>query len=203
MPHTKAKILDTATRLFADHGYDATSIREIAEEVGVAPALIHHHYESKAELLHALFEKMRVWATEHRRHALERHAGEPLRERCRALIRNTFEMACQRPDYFRVLASTAYSQEVWEAAGMNQLMWEGMTENLGPTFQEWLETYPERGLAPLIQVTVATFGACVARSIVGGGTPPAPAEVSERDWARQWCESMTEAQMRALFPGAP
>jgi AcrR family transcriptional regulator len=46
-------VLDTARRLFADAGYDKTSVRDIAAGAGVDPALIRHYFGSKAELFRA------------------------------------------------------------------------------------------------------------------------------------------------------
>lgn len=40
----------TARRLFANSGYDKTSVRDIAAAAGVDPALIRHYFGSKAEL---------------------------------------------------------------------------------------------------------------------------------------------------------
>lgn len=40
----------TARRLFAESGYDKTSVRDIAAAAGVDPALIRHYFGSKAEL---------------------------------------------------------------------------------------------------------------------------------------------------------
>lgn len=51
MSDTKQKILDTAERLFGEHGYDATSLRQIIAEAGVNLAAIHYHFGSKQELL--------------------------------------------------------------------------------------------------------------------------------------------------------
>ena len=52
-PDTRQKLLDTARRLFADAGYDKTSVRDIAAAAGVDPALIRHYFGSKAELFRA------------------------------------------------------------------------------------------------------------------------------------------------------
>src|ERR671932_1709126 len=46
-------ILDAARRLFAEHGYVATSLRAIAAEAGVDAALIIHFFGTKAKLLAA------------------------------------------------------------------------------------------------------------------------------------------------------
>jgi len=47
---TRNVILATARRMFADAGYDKTSVRELAAEAGVDPAMIRHYFGSKAEL---------------------------------------------------------------------------------------------------------------------------------------------------------
>lgn len=51
---TKQVILETATRLFAEHGYDATSLRQIADAVGTTKAALYYHFPAKEDLLVAL-----------------------------------------------------------------------------------------------------------------------------------------------------
>lgn len=47
---TRAEIIDAALRLFSTEGYDKVSLRQVAREADVDPALIHHYFENKAEL---------------------------------------------------------------------------------------------------------------------------------------------------------
>lgn len=49
----RARIRDAALRHFADHGADATTIRAVAEEAGVTPGLVCHHFGSKRGLREA------------------------------------------------------------------------------------------------------------------------------------------------------
>ena len=49
-------ILEVAERLFATQGFAATSIREIAEQVDVTPAMVHYYFGSKKRLLRAVME---------------------------------------------------------------------------------------------------------------------------------------------------
>jgi AcrR family transcriptional regulator len=51
-------ILDAAEMLFADQGYAATSIREVAEAVGVNTALVHYYFGRKPQLLEAVFDRV-------------------------------------------------------------------------------------------------------------------------------------------------
>ncbi len=50
---TRSAILVAARRLFADQGYDGASIRDIAAQAGVDPALVHHFYGNKEALFTA------------------------------------------------------------------------------------------------------------------------------------------------------
>jgi len=52
----KAMIRNTALRLFADRGPDAVTVREVATAASVSPALVMHHFGSKAGLRSAVDE---------------------------------------------------------------------------------------------------------------------------------------------------
>jgi AcrR family transcriptional regulator len=53
---TREAISDAARRGFAELGYDRTTIRGIAEEAGVDPALVMHYFGSKQKLFLAVME---------------------------------------------------------------------------------------------------------------------------------------------------
>jgi AcrR family transcriptional regulator len=55
-PDTRESILDAARRLFADKGFDATTVRAIAADAGVDPAMIHHFWGTKEELFRATLQ---------------------------------------------------------------------------------------------------------------------------------------------------
>jgi AcrR family transcriptional regulator len=48
-----ARIRGAAMRLFAERGFDATSIRDVAAEAGVSSSLVVHHFKTKAQLKQA------------------------------------------------------------------------------------------------------------------------------------------------------
>jgi AcrR family transcriptional regulator len=54
---TKDRILDAAERLFAEHGFAATSLRTITAEAGVNLAAVNYHFGSKGALMLAIFER--------------------------------------------------------------------------------------------------------------------------------------------------
>lgn len=55
---TQAKILATAYDLFASHGIDGASIRDIARGAGVSLAMVHHYFGSKQGLYSACIQAM-------------------------------------------------------------------------------------------------------------------------------------------------
>ncbi|MGA8112343.1 MAG: TetR family transcriptional regulator [Actinocatenispora sp.] len=55
-PDTREAILDAARRIFAEVGFDGASIRRIAGEAGVDPALVHHYFGAKDQLFTAALE---------------------------------------------------------------------------------------------------------------------------------------------------
>ncbi|HEV7883543.1 MAG TPA: TetR family transcriptional regulator, partial [Solirubrobacteraceae bacterium] len=53
---TRSAILDAARAAFAARGYDAVSVRSVAREAGVDPALVHRFFGSKEQLFVAALE---------------------------------------------------------------------------------------------------------------------------------------------------
>ena len=47
---TRAAILDAAQKLFAQHGHDRTTVRDIAAKASIDPALVIRYFGSKDEL---------------------------------------------------------------------------------------------------------------------------------------------------------
>ena len=56
-PDTKNRILDAAERLFADKGFDATSLRMITAAAEVNLAAVNYHFQSKEALLQAVYAR--------------------------------------------------------------------------------------------------------------------------------------------------
>ena len=90
---TQERILKTAARLFADRGYEATSIRIIATKAGVNQAAINYHFKSKDGLYREVLRRALRGLTEHHlAHAQETQAmsreqalGEFIRQQLRPL----------------------------------------------------------------------------------------------------------------------
>ncbi len=48
---TRSRIQEVALELFTEHGYEATSLREIAERLGVTKAALYYHFRTKDEII--------------------------------------------------------------------------------------------------------------------------------------------------------
>ena len=55
--HTKQRILLEALRLFSQKGYDAVSVEQIADAVGIRAPSLYKHYKGKRDIFDAIFEE--------------------------------------------------------------------------------------------------------------------------------------------------
>jgi AcrR family transcriptional regulator len=80
---TIAQIQAAARASFAKNGWAGTSLRAIAREVGVDPALVHYYFSSKEELLDAVTTFPVEWVA-----SIQAAHSVPLGQRGEAIVRN-------------------------------------------------------------------------------------------------------------------
>lgn len=73
----RARLLDAAIARFARDGIAATSLRAIAADAGVTPAMLHYYFGDKAQLKQALIEERLQPTMEPIRERLMRHGEDP------------------------------------------------------------------------------------------------------------------------------
>src|SRR5215207_9236908 len=115
----REQILKTALKLFAAQGFDATSTRQIAREVGIAEGLIFHYFPTKASLLTAILEdqveERRAFRRE-LRPLLEDAAGKPVSAVLHAVASGWFATLRRDEETVVVLFTAAQTNpEVWQA----------------------------------------------------------------------------------------
>ncbi|WP_405852747.1 TetR/AcrR family transcriptional regulator [Streptomyces sp. NBC_00090] len=76
------RLLAAATRLFAEQGYDRTSVQEIVEAAGVTKGALYHYFGSKEDLLQEVYS--RVLRLQQERLDGYADADAPVEERLRA-----------------------------------------------------------------------------------------------------------------------
>ena len=141
MTDTKSKILDTAERLIAIQGFEATSLRQIIAQAGVNLASVHYHFGSKEELLD---------------HVIARKATA-VNEQRMALLQGFEREAGSEPVAVEKVLS-AFLEPMIEAGGRN------------PQFVQLMGRMQNEGLLPAIiakhfQPTVAYFLKALRRSV--------------------------------------
>ena len=56
--HTRAQLLDAAEAIFAERGFDATRLEDVAKAVGIRRASIVYHFRDKQTVYHAVLERV-------------------------------------------------------------------------------------------------------------------------------------------------
>jgi AcrR family transcriptional regulator len=64
-PPVKERLLSVATRLFARHGFESTSVQDIVDAAGVTKGAMYHYYGSKDDLLFEVYHRLLTMQTEH------------------------------------------------------------------------------------------------------------------------------------------
>ena len=98
---TRDRVLDAALASFGGRGFEATSLDQVAAELGIRKQTILYYYPSKAELLDAVIDVSSTALAETLEAALA-DAG-PGWDRVEAIIRSVFRLALRRPELLGLL----------------------------------------------------------------------------------------------------
>ena len=109
---TKTAILDAATHLFAERGYEGASLRDILQDANVNSAAAHYHFGSKEAVYRAAIERWLLPLCEERQRSFDSLRFENIgpKERLERLIRayiGPHLQLCNRPearDYMRLIS---------------------------------------------------------------------------------------------------
>jgi AcrR family transcriptional regulator len=97
----RRQILAAAVKVFADKGFHASRVGDIAEEAGIAYGLVYHYYESKEDLLETIFRT--TWTEMLARVREVEEAGVPAAEAVRQVTALLLRTWRRDPDLVRVL----------------------------------------------------------------------------------------------------
>lgn len=109
---TVTQIEQAARASFAQNGWAGTSLRGIAREVGVDPALVHYYFSSKEELLDAVTTPPQEWIA-----SIRATSSRPLRQRGEAIVRNVLWLWSQpeiRETLTSILLTAAHERRTQE-----------------------------------------------------------------------------------------
>jgi AcrR family transcriptional regulator len=94
----KARILDTARKLFAENGYSGTTTRMIAKEVGIDISTLYYHWGEKADLYDAVLTATREEIKLELKNIEKVIHGKPLRKRLEIAINMSCDYLFQNPE---------------------------------------------------------------------------------------------------------
>jgi AcrR family transcriptional regulator len=138
-PSTRDTILVAARQRFADRGFAGTSLADIADDVGIRPPSLFHHFPSKVALYRAvLLDAFEDWFVL----MDETSAAEPAQgwDQVERVIRTAFRFFVERPDFVRLAR--------WEALEGGSVLVEELATVLRPLFERavgFLENQMELG----------------------------------------------------------
>ncbi|MDD2556996.1 MAG: TetR/AcrR family transcriptional regulator [Desulfuromonadaceae bacterium] len=112
LPSTKKQskrqaLLEAALELFAEHGLTRASTAQIAKRAGVASGTLFFHFNSKEELIHALFDQVYLEIDIAMLHEVE--PSMTIQEQMTRLLRNLLRYFLKHPDQFRFMEQFHFS----------------------------------------------------------------------------------------------
>jgi AcrR family transcriptional regulator len=166
MTQTKEKILDIAERLFGEHGYGATSLRQVIAEAGVNLAAVHYHYGTKEDLLDAVVLRGAIPLNEERLALLDRYEKDAapgpvaVDKVLHAILAPTFLKVKRSPEFAKLMGRLLAEGIM---PGMVARHFKPTVERFIPAMRRSLPDLPEQELFWRVQFM---FGA-MAQTLLG------------------------------------
>ncbi|GAB6897254.1 TetR/AcrR family transcriptional regulator [Kineosporia succinea] len=109
-------VMRAALELFAEQGYANTSVQQLVEAAGVTKGALYHYFQSKDDLLFAIYERILTVQTEHLHAIVEKNLGveETVRRVCVDVVETSVDFLLEGTVFFRSqhMLSAPRQQEV-------------------------------------------------------------------------------------------
>ncbi|KAA0211043.1 TetR/AcrR family transcriptional regulator [bacterium] len=160
LPHpTSQAMLEQAAALFAERGYDAVSVREIVDAVGVSRPVLYYHWQNKEALARAIIQDFFKEAQ-----ALREAAFAP-RNDLAGILRHYAEGMLKLAQVRR--ATLAFGLAVRFGRTSLRSLFDTMREQDACIMGQWVELLAARGLEPAVAQRVAkTFWSLLFTELV-------------------------------------
>jgi AcrR family transcriptional regulator len=174
-PSAREKLLDSAERLFAEHGLDGVSLRAINAEAGLSPAALHYHFGNQQALVEALLERHMPALMERRRRLLDalQEGAEPAstRQVLAALIQPQAELLAEGGApalaYMRLIHRLQADGDLDPGFVMER--WPGGVDRLVPLLRQANPSLPQRVVELRLGLAIDVMLRSLAHGPISGG----------------------------------
>jgi AcrR family transcriptional regulator len=118
------EILEVAAKLFAEKGYEETTIREIGDAAGILSGSLYHHFQTKEEMLHELLKGFIAMTPRYQAIVDQgKAAKDTLREMIVLALKTTVSnphivaISIHERKFMARQHTFAYVEETWKASG--------------------------------------------------------------------------------------
>jgi AcrR family transcriptional regulator len=118
---TRDQILEAAQKAFAEHGYDATSLNDIAQAVGIQRPSLLHHFPSKSLLYEQAFGRHLVEWFLRVEDAVDR-PGSDAWETMDRILEAGFSFFAANPEFVRILRREALGEKNRISAALSEAL---------------------------------------------------------------------------------
>jgi AcrR family transcriptional regulator len=122
--NARARIQEVALDLFIEEGYDKTSLREIAERLGVTKAALYYHFPTKEDIVSSVIDDRVTQLKELIAWAKEQPRGEETRQE----VVRRYAGALQGPRHFKIMQFFERNQTVAKTLQSGDAVRAHMTE---------------------------------------------------------------------------
>ena len=147
---TRARIVSVALTLFAENGYEATSLQDIADEMGMTKPAVYYHYRGKQEILHDLAEPVRTALSA----LLDRARAQPLGpQRTDILVTGLADLFLSRRQFARIMSQQAAFRDAMRTAVGGAQMLDTLIEVIygpRPTLDQRFAVYSATSVGPAL-----------------------------------------------------
>lgn len=186
-----SSILQAAATVFAERGYDGSTVDDVAAEAGVSKLIVYRHFNSKRELYLAILEQLRERLAEVRPPASPPSASDPRGaiDQAIATLTAEFAVARQYPDAYRLLyrhavhepdfaeyvdgltaTSNARAEAMLASVGDATVrVWMGrlVSRTVNEAFLDWLDVGDTSRDAEMVHRVVHLLGVMVGAAMTG------------------------------------
>ncbi len=130
---SRRRIIESALALFAEHGYEKTSIKLIAQHAGISQGLMYNYFAGKDELLKAIFAQS---IADVRESFVRAEASGDAADRVVRLIRASFAVVRENLAFWRLSYGVRTQSSVLALLGDDLLAW---TSEIRRTIEDYLQ----------------------------------------------------------------